>query len=209
MTRPADATPRRSRAGSACRSSSRPTDGRLPIDVEDALYRIAQEALHNVVKHAAASRSASASSAVDDAIRLAVDDDGSGFDATAIPPGHLGIAGMRARAEKIGGRLTVDSRPGRGTTIEAIVPAAERPVAEAVAEGRPEDPSPNAGASTNAGYPSRQLSFVASPHRHRSAVPGPAGAADSGHERRRRRPGHPRRRSGSSSWTPTIASATA
>ncbi len=108
-------------------------DGRLPSDVEDVLYRIAQEALHNVVKHAGAKTVGLVVERVDGSVRLAVIDDGGGFDAAAIPPGHLGLAGMRVRAEKIGGRLTVNSRPGHGTTIEAIVPAAERPTAEAVA----------------------------------------------------------------------------
>ena len=46
------------------------------------------------------------------------------FEAADVPPGHLGLAGMRARAEKIGGRLTVDSRRGRGTRIEVVVPHA-------------------------------------------------------------------------------------
>ena len=105
-------------------------DGRLPADVEDALYRIAQEALHNVVKHAGAKTVRLAVARVDDSVRLAVIDDGAGFDARSIPPGHLGLAGMRARAEKIGGHLSVDSQPGRGTTIEAIVPASERPADE-------------------------------------------------------------------------------
>ena len=54
--------------------------------------------------------------------RLVVDDDGAGFDPAAVTAGSLGIAGMRARAEKLGGRLVVRSRPGRGSRIEAVVP---------------------------------------------------------------------------------------
>jgi signal transduction histidine kinase len=51
-------------------------------------------------------------------------DDGKGFDPTSVPDGHLGLTGMRARAEKIGAHLTVESRPGTGTTIHLTVPAA-------------------------------------------------------------------------------------
>ena len=106
-------------------------DERLPNEVEDCLYRIGQEALHNVVKHAAAHAVRLEVGRVADGIRLAVIDDGAGFDAGSVPPGHLGLAGMRARAERIGGRFRVESRKGKGTTIEVVVPAA---VAAEVAE---------------------------------------------------------------------------
>ena len=59
---------------------------------------------------------------VPEGVRLRVIDDGRGFDPTKVPDGHLGLAGMLARAERIGGRLTVTSTPGSGTTIEVIVP---------------------------------------------------------------------------------------
>jgi nitrate/nitrite-specific signal transduction histidine kinase len=126
LWRPCVATPRRCRGGSPA-GRVEAARGPTPNDVEDVLYRIAQEALHNVVKHAGAKTVRLVLGRIDSTVRLAVMDDGTGFDATAIPPGHLGLAGMRARAEKIGGRLTVDSRSGQGTTIEAVVPAAERP----------------------------------------------------------------------------------
>jgi signal transduction histidine kinase len=92
--------------------------------VEDALYRIAQEALHNVLKHAAASRAEVRVKRGDNGLRLEVVDDGRGFDPTSIPPGHLGVAGMRARAGLIGGRLEIDSAPGRGTVVRVDVPDA-------------------------------------------------------------------------------------
>ena len=97
---------------------------RLPIEIEEVLYRIAQEALHNVVKHAAARqvRIEVGRSAGD--ARLRVVDDGKGFDPGAVPPGHLGLAGMRARAERVGGRIDVRSTMGSGTTIEVSVPLA-------------------------------------------------------------------------------------
>jgi len=97
--------------------------GRLPHDVEDALYRIAQEGLHNVVKHANARQVTIRLESRPPNVRLTVEDDGAGFDSAAVPGGHLGLAGMRARAEKVGGTLSVASRKGRGTTIEAVVPA--------------------------------------------------------------------------------------
>jgi PAS domain S-box-containing protein len=96
---------------------------RLPIVVEEVLYRISQEALHNIVKHAGARQVTLAIEVVDGAgVRLRIVDDGKGFDPAAVPDGHLGLAGMRARAEKIGAAFTVDARPGSGTTIEVVVP---------------------------------------------------------------------------------------
>ena len=55
-----------------------------------------------------------------------MDDDGAGFDPATVPAGTLGIAGMRARAEQLGGRLVVRSRPGRGSRIEVVVPLRAR-----------------------------------------------------------------------------------
>ncbi|MBA2556460.1 MAG: hypothetical protein H0V12_03795 [Chloroflexi bacterium] len=86
--------------------------------MEDALYRIAQEAVHNVVKHASATSACIRLSAEDGSVRLTVDDDGSGFVEADVPRGHLGLAGMRSRAEQLGGRLLVSSRRGEGTVIE-------------------------------------------------------------------------------------------
>jgi PAS domain S-box-containing protein len=95
---------------------------RLPLEVEEVVYRIAQEALHNVVKHAAARQVELTLDRTGDGLLLRIRDDGKGFDASAVPEGHLGLAGMRARADKIGASLTVTSRAGAGTTIEVIVP---------------------------------------------------------------------------------------
>lgn len=95
---------------------------RPPIDVEETLYRIAQEALHNVVKHASARQVRLELGRAGDGVRLRVIDDGRGFDPAQVPDGHLGLAGMRSRAERLGGTLTVASSPGTGTTIEVVVP---------------------------------------------------------------------------------------
>ncbi len=98
---------------------------RLPIALEEVLYRISQEALHNIVKHAAARQvTLSIERAPGAGLRLRVADDGKGFDAASVPDGHLGLAGMRARAEKIGASFIVTSEPGRGTTIEVALPEA-------------------------------------------------------------------------------------
>ena len=95
---------------------------RLPLEIEETLYRISQEALHNVVKHAAARQVRLEIAPMPHGVRLRIEDDGKGFDPDAVPDGHLGIAGMRARAAKIGAQLECRSQPGRGTTVEVIVP---------------------------------------------------------------------------------------
>ncbi len=108
---------------------------RLPLSLEEVLYRISQEALHNVVKHAAARQVELTVERRGASVVLRIKDDGKGFDAAAVPDGHLGLAGMRARAEKIGATFVVDSRPGGGTTIEVGVPP--EVIAECAAESRP------------------------------------------------------------------------
>jgi PAS domain S-box-containing protein len=97
-------------------------DRRPSLDVEEALYRIAQEALHNVVKHARARQVRVQVERQADGIRVRVQDDGHGFDPMAVPSGHLGLAGMRARAERLGGWFSVTSELGQGTVVEAAIP---------------------------------------------------------------------------------------
>jgi signal transduction histidine kinase len=94
---------------------------RLPATVEQDLYRIAQEALNNVLKHARASRVTLAFEAADGCARLEVADDGAGFDPDQ-PGGGLGLAGMQERAVHLGGALHVESAPGTGTRIVVEVP---------------------------------------------------------------------------------------
>ncbi|HWC12564.1 MAG TPA: GAF domain-containing protein [Acidimicrobiales bacterium] len=102
------------------------TAERLPPHVEVALYRIAQEALQNVVKHAEASRVRLSLSTGPAGVRLAVDDDGRGFDGDGLAEledrHSYGMVGMRERAELIGATLNITSWPGRGTTVEVVVP---------------------------------------------------------------------------------------
>ncbi len=99
-----------------------PNIDRLPAAVEEALYRIAQESLHNVVKHASASEARIVLTMTDSACLLITSDDGRGFDPAAVPPGHLGLAGMVARAERLGGSLSIESRPGSGTRVSVELP---------------------------------------------------------------------------------------
>ncbi|MFJ7153071.1 GAF domain-containing sensor histidine kinase [Streptomyces sp. NPDC100445] len=96
----------------------------LPAAQEEALLRVAQEALHNALRHSGAAH-------VDVSVRrcgrgavLRVTDDGGGFDPTAVRRAgrHLGLVSMRDRASGAGGTLTVESAPGKGTTIEMEVP---------------------------------------------------------------------------------------
>ncbi|HEX6454816.1 MAG TPA: GAF domain-containing sensor histidine kinase [Trebonia sp.] len=96
----------------------------LPEHVMIALYRIAQEALQNVVKHAGATQAEVELRCDASSARLRVTDDGQGFDVAARPGGDssYGLRSMAERAELIGGRLSVTSRPGVGTTVTATVP---------------------------------------------------------------------------------------
>lgn len=106
------------------------------LEVEEALYRIGQEALHNVVKHAGARHVRVELGRRADGIRVLVEDDGHGFDPDSVPDGHFGLAGMRARAERLGGWFAVRSEPGRGTVVEAVIPdLAGRGSADAGATG--------------------------------------------------------------------------
>jgi signal transduction histidine kinase len=100
---------------------------RLPLDMEESLYRIAQEALHNVVKHANAQHARIALKRIGRELRLVVEDDGIGFDPGLAPRGHLGLVGMRQRAERMGGELDIARRPGGGSKVRVSVPIA-RPV---------------------------------------------------------------------------------
>ena len=90
-------------------------------EVDLVLYRVAQEALTNVIRHAEASR-AEVTLAVDgDRMRLEVRDDGAGMQLPA-PASSNGIIGMRERALLVGGTLDIESEPGRGTTVRLEVP---------------------------------------------------------------------------------------
>jgi len=97
-------------------------DERLPEEVETALYRIVQESLTNVVKHARARRVSILLARKNGAVKAVVEDDGRGFDPGQEPDDGFGLVGMRERLALLGGRLEVESGRDGGTTIAAEVP---------------------------------------------------------------------------------------
>src|SRR5438105_3279342 len=99
-----------------------PEEPPIPLGTKQDIYRIAQEALHNLVKHSRA-KHASLRLRVDrDALTMEVADDGEGFDPSRSYPGHFGLPSMGERAESGGGELQIESRPGEGTTVRVRVP---------------------------------------------------------------------------------------
>jgi signal transduction histidine kinase len=112
-------------------------DERMPLDIEESLYRIAQEALHNVVKHANAQHARIVLRRAGREVRLAIEDDGIGFDPSLAPRGHLGLVGMRQRAERIGGELDIVQLPGGGTKVKLSLPLERAGIADAASEPAP------------------------------------------------------------------------
>ena len=111
------------RAGLATELVAEPESAeRLPIALEQELYRVAQEALNNALKHGKPSRIAVRLRRMDGAVSLEIADDGAGFDVAAWADGGLGLRGMCERVARLGGRLDVESAPGRGTRVRAEVP---------------------------------------------------------------------------------------
>ena len=96
---------------------------RLPAPVETALYRVVQEAMTNVVRHAHATRIDVLAERDGERVLVMVEDDGIGFDPEEVRgQEHLGLLGLRERAETLGGTLTLESAPGTGTTVVVEVP---------------------------------------------------------------------------------------
>jgi two-component system sensor histidine kinase UhpB len=113
--------------GIAIRVEADPLEGVLTPEAELALYRIVQEALSNVVRHAAATRAKVRVARAPRAVHVVVEDDGGGFDVAGVMAGErrgLGLFGMQERAAYLGGRVDIESRPGRGTRVRAEIPAA-------------------------------------------------------------------------------------
>jgi signal transduction histidine kinase len=98
-------------------------DDRLPPEVETALYRITQEALTNVVKHAHANRVSIVLTRRGGSVSAVIEDDGRGFAEEQGSENGLGLLGMRERVALVDGRLSVESSPGAGTTLSIEVPA--------------------------------------------------------------------------------------
>ena len=116
-------------AGAACATMEiMGIDRRLPQPIELTCYRVAQEALTNIARHAAATRVQLTLRQEDGWLALEIYDDGQGFDAAAAQADRrhgLGLRGMRERLALVGGELTIDSRPGNGTHLLARVPLPE------------------------------------------------------------------------------------
>lgn len=95
----------------------------VPRPVALCLYRVTQEALRNLVRHAGATRGRVTLAAESDSIRLTVEDDGHGFDPDAARKRpSLGLASMRQRVAAVGGTVHIDAAPGRGTRVEVVLP---------------------------------------------------------------------------------------
>ena len=100
---------------------------RLPSQLETTLFRIAQEAINNIVHHAEAKSVAISLRRDDGSICLGIDDDGRGFDVAkitgqALRLRRMGLLGIQERAELVGGEVTLDSVPGRGTRLRVLIP---------------------------------------------------------------------------------------
>jgi len=126
LTRAIEALVEQAAASTGMTIASRldPLDGVFARDDEIAVYRIVQEALSNMLRHAQASSATVEARVADGKIEIAVEDDGRGFDAAAFPadrPG-MGLSGIAERARILGGRHTVQSSPGRGTRIAVWLP---------------------------------------------------------------------------------------
>lgn len=92
----------------------------LAPEVQVAIYRVVQEALTNVARHANASRAWVRLAATDGEVRVTVEDDGQGLSGEPVP--HLGLLGMRERVTELGGSLAIEGRPGAGVRIAAVLP---------------------------------------------------------------------------------------
>jgi signal transduction histidine kinase len=115
----------------------------LPSEVEEGLYRIAQEALNNALKHAGASTIIVRLRVGSDDVELEVADDGAGFDRGAInDTGGMGLTNMHQRATQLGGTLCIVSTPGEGTRVRAVIPRNAR-VSPKTGEERDESQYPD------------------------------------------------------------------
>jgi signal transduction histidine kinase len=111
--------------------------------VRTMLYRVAQEALTNVVRHAKASHAEVCIESLNGSICMTITDDGQGFQVAgngAKPHNRLGLLGMRERVEMLGGTFSLESAPGHATTIRVELPPAKTDSAEAPLEEPPATP---------------------------------------------------------------------
>jgi NarL family two-component system sensor histidine kinase LiaS len=95
---------------------------RLLSSVEDVLYRVSQEALSNVARHASASAVTLSLVESSSQIMMRISDNGQGFDPAASLPGRFGLIGMRERIRSVGGQLIIESTPGQGAALQVVIP---------------------------------------------------------------------------------------
>ncbi len=112
-----------------------PPSETLPAGAHQAVFRVAQEALANVGRHARARHVLVTLDSTPISVQLRVDDDGVGFD-TAQPPTGMGLGNMRARVQALGGVLAITSDPGKGTLVRVSVPHAPADTVSLAARGR-------------------------------------------------------------------------
>ena len=94
----------------------------ISLDIKENLYRISQEAIHNIVKHAHATQVILVLSYSESKIEMEISDNGIGFDPLFIPPGHIGLLSMRERTTQCQGQIQIDSATNRGTKIHLTLP---------------------------------------------------------------------------------------
>jgi signal transduction histidine kinase len=99
----------------------------LSLEGKQALYRIAQEALHNIVKHACASMVILRLARQDGQLLLEVGDNGQGFDPRGPFPGHLGLHSIQERVARLGGTCSIESAPAQGTLLRVRIPTHDEP----------------------------------------------------------------------------------
>jgi two-component system, NarL family, sensor kinase len=89
----------------------------LPVRVEAGIYRIAQEAITNIIRHSNAQHATIQLILTPDQLQLEVEDDGQGFELAQVPKDRFGLTGMNERAKLLGGILCLESNPGGGTCV--------------------------------------------------------------------------------------------
>jgi signal transduction histidine kinase len=99
----------------------------IPEEVALCLYRITQESLWNVAKHASAKTARVTLDALDHRVHLSIRDNGVGFDPTAKREGGIGLLSMKERVRLVNGEFTLASKPGKGTRIDVWAPLAKEP----------------------------------------------------------------------------------
>lgn len=104
-----------------CRLGTLPDESQLPLGAQETIFRVAQEALANIGRHARARHASLTLDRRDNVLRLAIADDGQGFDTRSARVG-MGTANVRQRAAEIGGHVTIESEAGAGTTITLYIP---------------------------------------------------------------------------------------